>query len=672
MRQRAFQRRGLALAVGTGLVMLLFLLSLYDQQVLHGIDIDRSEAANTVTTLEPVEAARGLLTDRSGRPLVENETVYHVALDLDAMGDSARQRETVEALLKLCDRLGLTPSDGELPIRWDTEGPVYVSDHPFTAGDGTATRFGRLCEAMEWPKDQRRAANTARAMLETFGLADDEQGHRVLSVLYPCLLRQQEILWTDWYFLQEADMAFVSAVKEEHLPGVEIRTGVRRVYTAEGAAHLLGQTGAISAENWEQGENYKARGYAMDAVVGVSGAEYAFEEQLRGISGTARRINALDGTLLSRDYERQPQAGNSVRLTIDLPLQQAAETALERCTGALNDGQGGSALVVMDVHTGGVLAAASWPTFDLSTYRQDYPALAKDPLKPLFNRAFLGTYAPGSTFKMVTATAALDTGAITPESTVRCNGWMDYLDTRFHCWIYRTSGGRHGSENVTEAIRDSCNIFFYTLGEQMGIETLNDYARSYGLGLPTGLELSESAGVNAGPDHSGRLGQIWYPGNTLSAAIGQSDNQFTPLQLCGYVATLVNGGTRYQAHLMEEITSYDGTEVLQRFQPTVLGTVPLSDANRRAILAGMVQAAETGQVGEHFAPLRQAGITLGAKTGSAQVSGQENANGLLVCYAPAEDPEIALCVAVEKGGAGADTAVIAAEVLGAWFGVDAE
>ena len=577
----------------------------------------------------------------------------------------------METLLTLCDELNIPCSAGDLPIRWTGEGPEFVSAHPFTArdeeGNVTATRFARLCEAMEWPMEERRPDLTAQAMLKHFGLSDDPAGRRVLDVLYPCLLRQQEILWTPWYLVEEGNMALIAAVKEQRLPGVEIRTGAKRVFTTHGVAHLLGQTGAITQENWEQGENYQARGYAMDAIVGVSGAEYAFEEVLHGTSGTVRRINALDGTLLSRDYESEPQAGGSVRLTIDLPLQQAAEQALERYTAGLNGGQGGSALVVMEVNTGAVLAAASWPTYDPAVYRETYQSLVQDSLKPLFNRAFLGTYAPGSTFKIVTATAALDTGVITPATRVTCNGWMDYLDTRFRCWIYRSGGGRHGAENVSDAIRDSCNIFFYTMGIQVGIDELNRYAQAYGLGLPTGLEVSEASGVNAGPEHSGKLGQIWYPGNTLSAAIGQSDNQFTPVQLCSCVATLVNGGTRYQAHIMDQITSYDAAQVLQRFTPQVLGTVPLSDSHRQAILRGMVEAGASGQVGEAFRALNSAGITVGAKTGSAQVSGQENANGLIVCYAPAEDPQIALCVAVEKGGAGADTAVIAAEVLQAWF-----
>ena len=671
MKQKAFRFRGRIVAGLVGAVAMLFLIVLYDAQIRHGIDIDESTAANTVVTQVPVAAARGEITDRNGTVLVTNETVYQVVLDVDAMGDYTRQTDTIRRLLQLCREQAIAVNEGGLPLRWQDGQWQYVSDQPFTYqnedGATEQTRFARLCEEMEWPMAAEEPAKTAEAMLATFGLEGPED-EAVLDVLYACYLREEEILFTTWYFAEDVDIGFITRVKEERLPGVEIRTATRRVYQTPCAAHLLGQVGAISAENWETGENYKERGYAMDAVVGVSGAEYAFEDYLRGTAGTARRITGLDGTLLSQDYAELPAAGNTVALTIDIDLQAAAEEALALHTEEINDGAGGSAVVVMDVRDGSVLAAASWPTYDLNTYRQNYRELAEDEGKPLFNRAFLGTYAPGSTYKIVTATAALDTGLITPYDTIRCTGKMEYLDTTFRCWIYRQSGGTHGEETVSDAIRDSCNIFFYTVGSQLGIETLTEYARAYGLGLPTGIELSESVGVNAGPEYSERIGTVWYPGNTLSSAIGQSDNQFTPLQICNYIATVVNGGTRYCAHLLRSVTSYDGSETVYRYTPEVRNTVPLSDTDRSAILQGMAEVVEnTGTVQAAFADLNARGIRVGAKTGSAQVFGQENANGLFVCFAPYDDPEIAICVAVEKGGSGAATAVIAADIMAEYF-----
>ncbi len=650
----------------------LFLFLLYDAQIIHGIDIDASTAANTIVTRETVEAARGEITDRYGRVLVGNRTVYNAELDVGAMGDYAGQVATVRRLIALCRAQGLEWQSGGLPIEASGDGYVFTSETPFSYLDSEGVRqytnFYQLCEEMEWPTTAGDAARVLGAMLTTFGLTGAEDALEVLDVLYACYLREKEIVWTAWYFVEDVDIDFITIVAEEGLRGVEIRSTAERVYYTEAAAHLLGQVGPISAENWEDGENYRAQGYAMDATVGLSGVEYAFEEYLRGTAGTAEIITSLDGTLLSERYTEEPVAGSNVSLTLDIRLQEAAELALAEHTEEINGGEGGSAVVVLDVNDGSVLAAASWPTFDLDTYNEDYDALAADELRPLYNRALLGTYAPGSTYKIVTATAALNEGIISTGDTIRCTGWMDYLGTTFRCWIYRTNGGNHGLETVTDAIRDSCNIFFYTVGEQLGIETLTEYAQSYGLGVETGIELSESTGVNAGPEYSDRVGAVWYPGNTLSAAIGQSDNQFTPLQICNYIATLVNGGNRYAVHLLKSVKRYDNTELLYQHEAEVLNEVPLSEENRSAILQGMAEVVDgTATVREAFASLTEQGIQVGAKTGSAQVSGQENANGLFVCFAPYDDPEIAVCVAVEKGGSGAATSVIAADILEYYF-----
>ena len=671
MRQGIFRLRGLVLAALALVSAALFLALLYDAQIRNGIDIDVSTAANTIATTEQVEAARGEITDRYGRLLVSNRTVYNVRLDVGAMGDRAGQVETIRRLLAICREQGVLWNRGELPIRAEEGRWVFSSDQPFNyqKEDGTLgqTQFARLCGAMEWPILEADAEGMLRTIFADFGL-EGKEGLELLEVLYPCYLREKEVVWTTWYFAEDVDISFISVVKEEDLTGVEIKAAAERVYHTDYAAHILGQTGLITAENWDEGENYKQQGYAMDATVGISGAEYAFESWLRGTSGTVRRVTGLDGTLLSESYLDQPVAGDQVMLTLDIKLQEAAELALARHTTAINNGEGGSAVVVLDVRDGGVLASASYPTFHLSQYRAEYSDLLEDPLRPLYNRALLGTYAPGSTYKLVTATAGLDTGLIGVEDEIDCDGWLDYLDTRFHCWIYRQNGMKHGRETVTEAVRDSCNIFFYTLGSQLGIETLTDYARRYGLGLETGIELSESKGVNAGPDYSEKVGMIWYPGNTLSSSIGQSDNQFTPLQICNYIATVVNGGYRWQPHLLLSVKSGTDSSLLLEEEPVLLEEVALKRGDRQALLEGMRQAVSaTASVQTAFAPLEAQGIRVGAKTGSAQVSGQTNANGLFVCFAPYEDPEVAVCVVVEKGGAGAATAVIAAEILEYYF-----
>lgn len=514
MKYKLFRVRSQALVICALVLTVVFLWLLYDAQIRNGIDIDASSAANTIVTRETVSAARGQITDRYGRVLVSNRTVYQAVLDVGAMGDYQAQVATIRRLIQLCRDQGLEWNSQEPPLEQGERGWQYTTQEPFlqTQEDGTSkeTNFARLCQAMEWPTDANRPDRVLQAMLDTFGLTGAEDAWEVLGVLYPAYLREKEIVWTTWYFAEDVTIDFITQVKEEDLPGVTIRAAAERVYETDYAAHLLGQVGLIAAEDWESGENYKDQGYAMDAIVGQSGVEYAFESYLHGTAGVAQRITDLEGNLLDESYTEMPVAGNNVALTLDIKLQEAAELALARHTEEINGGEGGSTVVVMDVHDGSVLAAANWPTYSLATYRQDYNELVKDPLKPLYNRAFLGTYAPGSTYKLVTATAALDTGLVTPEDTIRCNGKMQYLDTTFRCWIYRQSGGTHGPETVTDAIRDSCNIYFYTVGSQLGIDTLTEYAQAYGLGLPTGIELSESTGVNAGPEYSEKVGMPWY------------------------------------------------------------------------------------------------------------------------------------------------------------------
>lgn len=294
--------------------------------------------------------------------------------------------------------------------------------------------------------------------------------------------------------------------------------------------------------------------------------------------------------------------------------------------------------------------------------------MAADPLKPFYNRALLGLYAPGSTFKMVTAVGGLEEGLITPKTEIldtgryRYSGFKDYQPM---CWYFSQYGRTHGKENVSEAIRDSCNIFFYDVGRRLGVDRLEEYAKMFGLGEATGIELREYTGMVAGPSTSKRLEQTWYEGQILASAIGQDNNQFTPLQLANYIATLVNGGTHYSAHLLKSVKSSDYSQVLYERGPEVLDTIEIAPENLAAVLEGMrLVAAEGGTTYKFFKDLP---VTVGAKTGSAQVGGQDQSNGLFVCFAPYENPEIAIAIVAEQGGSGLELAAIAADVLEYYF-----
>lgn len=672
MEGKKFYLRTGVVAGLTVVALLLMVALLYRYQVVEAIDQDTARSINTLAAVETVPAARGLITDRNGQVLVGNETQYQITLDLNDMGDAAAQGQTVLRLLEICRDKGVEWTDSELPISQSAPYTFTTEEiYTYTDSDGaqTDTRLAQLCDALGWQRTES-AEDLLEQMAAYFGLeeTDASLARQALGVLYSCCLRRSEILWTDYIFASDVSIELISVVEEEQLPGVDIEPTSVRSYATGYAAHLLGRVGLITAENWTEGENYKAQGYSMDATVGQSGVEYAFEQYLRGEDGERTITTDRDGDVVSVEDTTPAQAGDTVALTLDLNLQSATEDALAEYIPTLNDSQGGGAAVAIDVNDGSVLSCASWPTFDAATqsYDESYGELS-----PLFNRALQGTYSPGSTYKMVTAIAGLESGVIDVNTQIQDTGYMDYYGTTFRCWLYRESRTTHGLETVTDALRDSCNIFFYHVGIDVGIDTLTEYAQAFGLGVSTGIELAESIGVNAGPAYSESVGATWYGGNTLSAAIGQSDNLFTPLQLANYVATLVNGGTRYAAHLLQSVTDADGS--VTPYEPQVLGTVEISAENLEAVKQGMLEVVEsTSTVSRAFAHLTAHGIQVGAKTGSAQVTGQENANGLFVCFAPYDDPEIAICVAVEEGGSGAATAVIAARMLEAYFGIESE
>ena len=276
-----------------------------------------------------------------------------------------------------------------------------------------------------------------------------------------------------------------------------------------------------------------------------------------------------------------------------------------------------------------------------------------------------GLYAPGSTFKMITGIAGLEEGIITPYTQIKDQGRYTYYSKDGPmCWIYRQYGYPHGYETVSKAITDSCNYFFYEVGRQLGIDRLRDYAQRFGLGQKTGVELYEEAGILAGPEYTQAMGSTWYDGNTLSVAIGQESTQVTPIQLANYIATLVNGGTRYATHLLKEVRSSDNSEVIYTHEPEVLNTIDIAPQNLDAVKKGMLGLTTEGSVARYF---RDVGVQVGAKTGSAQISAQSESNAVFVCFAPYDDPQIAMAIVVEHGGSGSELGAIAAEILRYYF-----
>ncbi len=475
----------------------------------------------------------------------------------------------------------------------------------------------------------------------------------------------------------------MTSVKEKNIPTVTFVGVVERVYLYPGyASHILGKVGPIYSEEWEY---YNEQGYQMSAIVGKMGCEYAFESYLRGTDGKIRIEEDGNGNLLSMEVLKKPIAGSDVYLNIDINLQIAAEDGLKENVQYVVDKSGGDgttgghcnagAAVAMNPASFEVLAVASYPTFDLTTYNSDYASLNQQAAKPLLNRAINGAYAPGSTLKLGMAAIGLESGTILANDNFYCKGGYPnkdglgcstYADT--HAW---------GSIGIVDAIAHSCNSYFCEIGHRLGILKMEEYLSRFGLGEDTGFELGGIDGVLAGPTYRGEIQSehTWMPGDTWNAAIGQSDHQMSPLQIAAYTSTLVNGGTRYQAHLLHSVYQFGNAEptyIFRQTEDTVLSRVSLSNSTLQTVFAGMKKmVAESSKVSSWMDPLP---VTVGGKTGTAQAGTyEENGvkkeyyNALFTCTAPYDNPEIVISVVLEKGVSGTDAALTAARILEAYY-----
>ena len=687
MEKKQFHRRGLGMLLLLAVILFGLGSSLYDAQMIHGAEyLARSQ--NSIAETQTVEAARGDILDRYGRVLVSNRVTYQVALNTDAM--EKNRNDILLALIRIARDAGVEwedtlPITAQPPFRYTTDTPFQ---YPTTDEEGSPTtsltRLGRLAVKMKWIDDptadgaQGAPLPTAEELLEkmreSFQLELEGADMRaVAGVLYELYYRSMVNSWPPYVFAEGVDIDFISKVKEQGLSGVEIEAATVRTYNTEYAAHLLGRVGAI--ENWDAYKDRDLDGdgtpdYEMDDTVGKEGAELAFESYLRGTAGVREVERNTSGKVVSEKWTTAPQPGDNVVLTIDIDLQKQVEDILSQAIPQLaSEDTEGAACVVMDVNRAEVLASASYPSYHLATYSADLAENSADPLKPFLNRAFQGVYAPGSTFKMVTAVAGLESGIIEPDTEIMDTGvYTYYQDDGPQCWYWRQYRRKHGLVNVSEALEVSCNVFFFDVGRRVGIQGLQEFAAKFGLGEPTGIELYEETGVMAGPEYTQSMGQTWYEGSTLSVAIGQESSQFTPLQLANYIATLVNGGTRYSAHLLKEVKSSDFSQVLYTYEPEVLDSIDIQPENLDAVKAGMLALTTgKGSLARYFQDLP---VQVGAKTGSAQVNAETESNAVFVCFAPYDDPQIAISLVVEKGGSGSTLASIAADILRYYFSAE--
>ncbi len=684
---RLLQRRLRILLAILAILIGLFAGVLYNLQIIHGAEyLERSQ--RKIAQTDTVNAARGNILDSLGRVLVSNRISYQATLDLSLLGEPAQRNATLKQLLPLCREQNIAWNDSlpiskQAPYAFTTQTPYFYTT---TNQDGETirelTRLGKLALSMKWitddPTKNEQAVLPSAAELLVLICEDFEleggataENRAVAGVLYELYLRSKDIYRTAYIFAEDVNIDLISIVKERALVGIRFEAATMRQYNTAYAAHLLGRVGLIEEADWP---TYKELGYSMDATVGRDGVEQAFEQYLHGTS--AKRIieTNTSGKVVSESWLTDsetgelltPQPGHNVVLTLDIRLQEEVERALAEFVATLPEEQPAAA-VVIDVNDGGVKAMASYPTYDLANFSAAWNEIRDNPLSPMFNRATQGQYPPASTFKMVTAVGALEEGIVTPRDRIRDTGRYMYYAPSYTpgCWIYNQFGGSHGNINVSQAITESCNIFFFDVGRRLGIEKLNEYARMFGLGEATGIELAEKTGVVAGREYTENvLHQPWNEGSTLSVAIGQENNQFTPLQLANYIATLVNGGNHYSAHLLKEVKSADFSEVIYQRQPELLDRIDIAPENLEAVKQGMLAVTESGSAARYFQGLN---VKVGAKTGSAQVSSKSESNAVFVAFAPYEKPEIALCIVVEKGGSGSELAGVAADIISFYF-----
>lgn len=655
-------------------MLLLIVWRLYDMQVINGEGY--KNLSNQRVSANIVEKApRGEITDRNGKALVTNRRGYSLRLQKTGMSDE----EFNAMLLRLFNIL-------------DDDGYQISDTLPISAAAPYEFTFDSDEERKKWFDENSLKGNmTAEDIVNYYKErynAENVPGNelrRLIGMRYD--IRKSGFSINSSYILaSDVPISAVSKVKErgDEFQGISVTQDYFREYTSgKLAAHILGRVGKIYKEEYAE---LKEKGYSISDLVGKQGIEKICESYLKGENGRKSAFYGKDKELLKGETEKDAVPGDYVVLTIDSQLQKVAEESLERnikqiAAAGAADGRGrrgedakAGAVVVIDVNTGEILVSATYPGYSPETFSEDYESLSADEAKPLWNRAISGTYTPGSTFKPLTAIAALSTGAITANEKITCEGiYKFYEDYQPKCWIWTEQHLTHGPLNVSEAIVESCNYFFYETGRRTGIDAISEYAKKFGLGEKTGIELTEEIKGNvSSPEYKKTLykdekEQRWVAGDTIQTAIGQSYSSFTPLSLANYVATIANGGNRYKAHIIKSVRSSKDGAVVYEEKPTVIENVNVSEDIIKTVKNGMLGVTDEGSAKQIFAGYP---INVGGKTGTAQISKKSSNNALFVSFAPFDKPEIAVAVVIEHGYRGANAAYVARDIYNEYFGLN--
>lgn len=642
---------------------IVFVARLFSLQIVHG-DEYKEKAENRLVRAYPIKAPRGEMLDRFGRPMVTNKMGYYIQIQ-NVNSSNKELNATILHLIEICENGG---------IEYIDEFPVTALPYKFDFAD-----FEKPEEALkEWKKENKlEKLDSADAVMdfyiEKFDVSEEyskEDIRNIVAVRYTMTAKNFSVM-NPYTFASDIGIDIVQKIKEKsfELGGVNVEIEpVREYVNGSMAAHILGRTGIIYKEEYDE---LKDKGYGMNDIIGKDGLEKVLESYLKGKDGYKRVEQTKSGSLSQMLSEKSPETENFAVLTIDSELQKVTEESLQRSIEKAREDKGkdcfSGAAVAVEISTGDVLSMASLPGYDPTTYTKNYNELLKDPDKPLVNRALDGLYTPGSTFKPLTAIAALEEGIISPTEKMITKGVYEYYAPSYKptCLIWKNTGETHGMINVSEAIGVSCNYFFYDVGRRLTIKKLSQYAKAFGLGQKTGIELYESEGVVASEEYRESRNMPWYPGDTLQAAIGQSDNMFSPAQLASYVSTIINKGKRYALHLVKEVRNYETGEVVYKNEPTEISNYEISDETMLAVKDGMRRVTEDGTAKAVFEDF---GIAVGGKTGTAEVSSGSD-TVLFVGFAPYDNPQIAVAVVLEHGATSRYAAQVARDMFEYYLGI---
>ncbi len=629
-------------------ILLVLLIVAYTARIYY-IQVKKSEkyssvSGSTTSLTSVLKAPRGEIVDCYGRKIAVNRDGYNIVFNKAYIKDDLN--DVILCLINLLSRNNASWND-KLPIS-------ETAPYSFKENESTDKLIKTLKLAHYATPD-----NCIKRMTEKYELEKYSQDDRrkIMGVRYSMEIADFSISYP-YTFAEDVSTELMRKISESGfmLSGVSVDVVPFREYTDTSlAVNLIGSVGPIFEDDWDSGEKYKDRGYSFDDKVGKSGIEYYAEKNLRGKDGEITYYIDSKGNIVDSEITKEPVAGKTVMLSIDKNIQKTAQNELAdtvRTLRATGGTASAGAAVMIDVNTGKVICAANYPTYDSATLAQNYEYLvSKEANSPLSNRAFTGVYPIGSTIKPAVATAALQNGLYSQGEMICCVHTYDYFDDYKPSCMHR-----HGNINLNSALSKSCNYFFFELGRRVGATKLTDYFKQFGLGVKTGVEVDDAAGILVEPKTNG------FGGDTLQISIGQL-NAFTPLQLANYVATFANGGTHYEASIINKITSYDASKTYDEAKPKVKNTVNISPETQKLIKEGMLSVTVDGT---GRAALGDYPIKIGGKTGTAQTNSGADHSTFIV-FAPYDNPKIAISVVLEHGNSGYSSGTLVRKLLDSYF-----